>query len=137
MQRLSLRAGFGGRLAWFAGGLLRPRFGILFDSKPPGCVQGARENVFAGSGEANVGHSHAAPTSVDGQEDVGQFLDEGCLLLGRDHQISIAELGRSERGENAAADTEIGLAHVRALFGAFEAESDTAEIGYLHCVPPV
>ena len=79
-----------------------------------------------------MGHAHAAPAAVDGEEDFGEIFDEGGLLFEGEHEIAVALGGGSESGEDSAADAEVGLAHVGGFSGAFEAEGDAAEVVGVH-----
>jgi hypothetical protein len=65
---------------------------------------------------------------VDGQEYLGLVGEEAGLNLGGEHEVAVALALRGERGEDAAANAEVGRAHVGALFCAFEAEGDAAEV---------
>ena len=62
-----------------------------------------------------------APAAFYGDEDFGEFFDEGGLLLGGEHEVAVALFGGGEGGENAVAYAEVGAAHVGGFFGAFEA----------------
>lgn len=77
-------------------------------------------------------HTHASPAAGDGQKNLRRLADEVCLLLWREHQVSIALRLRRERGENPAAHAEVSRAHVRALFGALKAQSDAAKVCSCH-----
>ena len=76
--------------------------------------------------------AHPAPASGDRDKDVRQLPDKGRLVLGREHEISVAPGDRGERREDAAADTEIDSAHVRAFFRALKTERDVLEVGGGH-----
>ena len=67
-----------------------------------------------------MSHSLPPPSAGDGNENVGQFLDECRLLLRRQHQVAVALGYRRERRKNSAANPEVGVAHVRAFFRTFE-----------------
>lgn len=79
-----------------------------------------------------MGHAHASPTTMDGQENIGEFADKGGLLFGSEHEIAVAEMFGSESSEDPAADAEIGLTHVGAFFSAFEAKSNAAKVVAVH-----
>lgn len=64
-------------------------------------------------------YSHPSPSTRHGHENVWQFLDKHRLLLGGEHEISIALALGTKRGKYLAAHTEIGAPHVRTLFDAF------------------
>ncbi len=51
--------------------------------------------------------AHSSPTTWNGQEDFGSFLDKSCLLLRGEHQVSKAFALRGERGKDSAADTKV------------------------------
>jgi len=134
VNRLALFAGLicAGRLRLFCSWGVPCGFGVLVYAELPGGMESAGEDVFAGSGEPNVGHAYATPTAGNGEEDFGEFSDEGLLLLESEHEIAVALLGGSEGGEDAAADAEVGLAPMGGLFGSGKAEGDTAEIANIH-----
>src|SRR5262249_31769212 len=90
------------------------------------------EYVFGGFGEANVGRAHAAPATVDGKEYVGHVGDEGGLLLGVEHEVTVAEFDGSESCEDAAANSEVYGSHVGAFLGACQAQSDAAKVLCIH-----
>src|SRR5271157_1259042 len=81
-------------------------------------------------------HSHSSPSTSDGNEDLGQFLDERSLLLRRELQVPVALVRRCERRKNFAADPEVRAAHVRTLFRPLEAQGDPSEIVCVHRVLP-
>ena len=81
-------------------------------------LQGAEDDVFVCEGEVDVCGSASSPTTGYGDEDFGEFFDEGGLLFGGDHDVAVAEFGGGERGEDATADAEVGGAHVGGFFGA-------------------
>ena len=115
-------------------GFLSSGLCVFLDTQFPGSVEGAGENIFVRSGEADMSSTHASPAAVNGEEDFGEFLDEGGLLLGREHEVAIALLGGSESRKDAASDAEVGATHVGTFFGAFEAKGDAAEVGDVHVV---
>jgi hypothetical protein len=53
-------------------------------------------------------------------------------LFKRQFEVSEALAFRGKNREDFPTNTEIGLAHVRAFFGSFEAESDAADIFCSH-----
>ena len=102
--------------------------GVFGEAEIVGGAEGSGEDVFGGGGEADVSGAVAAPASVDGEEDVGEFVDEGLLLGGVEHEVAEAFADVSEGGEDAAADAEVDGAHVGGLFGAGEGECDADEV---------
>src|SRR5215469_19792 len=72
---------------------------------------------------------------MDGKEHLRQVFNKRGLLLRSELHVSIALGLRGERGKNLAAYAEVGLAHVRALFDAFEAQSNAAEVVGVHRAP--
>jgi len=87
-----------------------------------GDSEGAEDNVFVGNGEVHVCGATAPPTAGNGNKDFGEIFDKGGLLFRGDHDVAVAEFGGGERGKDAAADAEVGGAHVGAFFGAEEGE---------------
>ncbi len=79
-----------------------------------------------------MGCAVAAPAAFYGDEDFGQFFDEGGLLLWGDHDVAVALFYGGQGGENSIADAEVGVAHVGGFFGALEAEGDAAEVVDVH-----
>lgn len=69
-----------------------------------------------------------APTTVYREENAGELLDESGLLLGIQHEVAVAFRGVGKGGEDAATNTKIGAAHVRAFLGAREAKRYTAKV---------
>src|SRR5581483_1911321 len=94
---------------------------ILLHSVFPRCAECPSKHILTGLREADVRRSRAAPATVDRQEDVGHLADEVSLLLRGEHQVSVSLLLRGESGEDSASNAEIGGAHMRAFFRAFEA----------------
>lgn len=90
------------------------------------------KDVFGGGSETDVGRAHAAPSAMNGEEDIGCFGDEVGLLPGREHEVSVTERFGGESGKDFAADAEVGRAHVRAFFGSVEAEGDAAKVSGSH-----
>lgn len=97
-----------------------------------GGLECAEDDVFVRDGDVYVRCAASSPASGDGDEDLGEFFDEGGLLFGGDHDVAVAEFGGGEGGEDAAADAEVGGAHVGAFFGAGEGEGETAEVLDVH-----
>ena len=97
-----------------------------------GGLEGAEDDVFVGNSEVHVCGATAAPTTGNGDEDFGELFDKGGLLFRVDHDVAVAEFGGGERGKDAAADAEVGGAHVGAFFGAGEGEGYAAEIVDVH-----
>ena len=95
-------------------------------------MQRAGKRVLAGSGKPDMRCAAFAPAAVHGEEDFWRVRDECRLLLRCKHQVAVALLRVGESGEDAAADTEVGCAHVRAFFCAFKPESDAAKVGWGH-----
>ena len=104
------------------------RLGILVKAEIVGGPEGAREDVFAGFGENDVGAALLAPAAGDGEEDFGEILDEKLLLLRREHEVAVAFLDMGQCGEDVATDAEIGCAEVGPLFGLGEAERNAREV---------
>jgi hypothetical protein len=75
-----------------------------------------------------MGPTGAAPSAVDREEGRRAFGDEFRLLFGAELQIAVAFLLGCQRGEDPAADAEVGVAHVGAFFNSLQAESDTAKV---------
>ncbi len=97
-----------------------------------GGLEGSGEDVFGGGGEPDVGHARAAPATGDGEENFGEFVDEGLLLVESEFEIAVALSGVGERGEDVAVYAEVGITHVRGFFGIGEAEGDAAEVADVH-----
>jgi hypothetical protein len=126
---------FAGAERWFVSWGFSRRLGgfAVFDgAELIGGLQGAGQDVLGGGGETDMSHAHAAPAAGNGEKDIGEFFDEGFLLLKGEHQVSVALFGGGEGGKDAAADTEIWLAHMRGFFSAREAESDATEVVEVH-----
>src|SRR5713226_5919304 len=79
-----------------------------------------------------MGHSHAPPSTRDGNEDFGEFLDKRLLLLKREHQVAVALVCRGKRRKDSAAHAEVRIAHVRTLFGTLKAKGNPPEVVYVH-----
>ena len=77
-------------------------------------------------------HSHSPPSASDGNENLGQFLDERRLLLLREHQVTVALLRRCERRKDSAANPEVRTPHVGTLFDTLKAKGDPSEIVCVH-----
>lgn len=99
-----------------------------------GGLESAGEDIFVGFGQNDVRGTMFAPTSVDGEENFGEILDEQSLLHGIEHQIAVAFVDVGESGEDVTADAKVGSAEVRAFFGVGEAEGDAAEVRRIHGV---
>jgi len=69
---------------------------------------------------------------MNGQENFRQFRNEVRLEFRGKHQVTVTFVLRGEGGEDPALHPEVSCSHVRAFLGAFEAESDPAEIGCVH-----
>src|SRR5271166_158078 len=52
-------------------------------------------------------HSHSSPSACDRNENLGEFLDERCLLLQREHQVAVALFRRCKCCKNSAANPEV------------------------------
>jgi hypothetical protein len=110
----------------------RSRGGILVDAQLPGSVQSAGQDVTIRLGQANVGSTHPAPAAGDWNEQIGRLTHELRLDLRCERQVSETVFDGSQSGENATAHPEVRRTHMRALFGAIEAQSDTTKIGSGH-----
>jgi hypothetical protein len=75
-----------------------------------------------------VGAAHASPTAGDGEKDLGEVGKEELLLFGSEHEVAVVLGLRGESGEDAAADAEVGVAHVGAFFGARKGEGESAKV---------
>src|SRR5580704_1238942 len=75
----------------------------------------------------NEGHAAAAPPAVDRGKAVRPLGNEGLLLLWSEFEYAGSFVLIGERGEDAVVEAEVGMAHVGALGGSFEAESQLAE----------
>src|ERR1035438_10365757 len=69
------------------------RFAIFFDPQSPRRMYGPGPNIFFYASQPNVGHAHPSPATRNRKKNVRKFLDERCLLLGRQHKIAIVLLG--------------------------------------------
>ena len=94
-------------------------------------LEGAGHDGFVGLVEVDVGHAHAAPSSLDGGEDVGLVGDEGGLLFEGEFEDSAAFVLRGEGGEDLVVEAEVGVIHVGAFDGSGELEGEAAEEGYV------
>src|SRR5271166_3509874 len=77
-------------------------------------------------------HSHSSPSACDRNENLGEFLDERCLLLPREHQVAVALFHRRKRCKNSAANPEVRTPHVGTLFDTLKAKGDPSEIVCVH-----
>ena len=93
-----------------------------------GSLQCAEDDVFVRDCEIDVCGAAASPTAGYGDEDFGEFFDEGGLLFGSDHDVAIAEFRGGEGRENTSADAEVGGAHMGALLDAGEGKGETTEV---------
>jgi len=84
-----------------------------------------------------VSHPASSPAAGNWKENFRQLADKVSLLLERELYIAVALFLRSERGKNFSADAKVGRSHVRAFFGALEAQSDPPEIRHVHCSPGI
>lgn len=107
-------------------------FGVFLETEAVGGLEGAGEDVLVGFGEDDVRGAVFAPATVDGQENFGKILDEELLLLGIEHEVAVAFFDVGKRGEDVAADAEVGGAEVGALLGVRETQSDAAEVSGIH-----
>ena len=80
------------------------------------------------SGEEDVSTAFAAPGSVDGPESGGIGCDEFLLLDGSEFDHGELFVGVGKSGEDFSCDAEVGMTHVLALFGLWEAKGDAAEV---------
>lgn len=60
---------------------------------------------------------------------LGKIGEKGPLLLGREHESGLSAGDIGESGEDPAVESEVGGAHMRALDGSRESESELAEAG--------
>jgi len=79
----------------------------------------------------DVGHSHAAPASLDGREDVGLVGYKGGLLFEGEFEDSVAFFLAGQGGEDLVVEAEVGVVHVGAFDGSGELEGQAAEKGYV------
>ena len=98
------------------------------DAESVGGLESAGEDVFVGFGQDDVSGAHAAPSAVNGEKNVREILDERLLLLRVEHEVAVALFHVSERGEDVAADAEVGGTEVGAFFGVGERLCDAAEV---------
>ena len=77
-------------------------------------------------------HTHAAPAAGNRHKNIRLFGNEVSLLVGGKHQVAETLSLRRERREDSSADAEIRRTHMRALFGSFEAEGDSAKVCGVH-----
>lgn len=91
---------------------LRAGLGVSFDTQLPRGAQGAFKYVFVRFRQPDMRRSHAAPSTVNGKKNIWEFSDESGLLLGREHQVSVALCLRSKRRKDPAAHAEIRMAHM-------------------------
>jgi len=105
---------------------------VLLKAEFIGGRECAGKGGFVGDGEADVGGAVASPAAFDGEEDVGGVGEEEGLLFRGEHEVAEAFFDGGEGGEDAAADAEVGCAHVGGFFGAGEGEGDAAEVGWGH-----
>lgn len=96
----------------------------------PGGEDGFFEGALGGFGEEDMRAACTAPGSVDRSERGGMGCDEIFLLDGSEFDHGELFVGISEGGEDFSGDAEVGVVHVLALFGLWEAEGDAAEIGW-------
>jgi hypothetical protein len=89
--------------------------------------EGAGHDGLVGFAEADVGHAHAAPSSLDGREDAGLVGDKGRLLVEREFEDSITSFFAGEGGEDLVVEAEVRVVHVRTLDGSGELEGETAK----------
>jgi len=73
-----------------------------------------------------------SPPTGNRDEDIRNLCNKRRLLLGPQHQVSIALFDRRKGCENSSADTEIHCTKVRTFFDAFEAKRETMKISGIH-----
>ena len=95
-----------------------------------GSLESACHDGFVGLIELDVGHAHAAPSSLNRGEDVGLVGYEGGLLVECEFEDSEAIFLAGEGGEDLVVEAEVGVVHVRALDGSRELEGEAAEESY-------
>ena len=71
--------------------------------------ESAGHDGLVGLAEADVGHAHAAPSSLDGRKDVGLVRDEGLLLFDGDLEDTEASFLTGEGCEDAVVEAEVGV----------------------------
>jgi len=107
-------------------------FGVFLETEAVGGLEGAGQDIFISFGEDDVRGAHASPTAGDRKKHFGEILDEEPLLLGIEHEVAVAFFDVGKRGEDVAADAEVGGAEVGALLGVRETQSDAAEVSGIH-----
>jgi len=73
-----------------------------------GGLEGAGHDGLVGLVEAEEGHAHASPSSVDRREDVGLVGYEGALLIECQFEDSAALFLGGEGGEDLVVEAEVG-----------------------------
>ena len=96
----------------------------------PGGEDGFFEGALVRFGEEDAGATFATPGAVAWPEYRWVRFDEIFLLDGSEFDHGKLLIGIGEGGEDFSGDAEVGMVHVFALFGFWEAESDAAEVGW-------
>ena len=81
-----------------------------------GSLQCAEDDVLVRGCEIDVCGAAASPPAGYGDEDFGEFFDEGGLLFGSDHDVAIAEFRGGEGCENTSAKTPKSRNTLKKLF---------------------
>src|SRR6266700_3557269 len=84
----------------------------------------------------DAGGATLSPSAFYRNEYVGMIFGEIVLVFGGELDHAAGFVGIAKRGEDFSGDAEVGVAHVRALFGFGEGEGDLAEVFDGHGRPP-
>src|SRR3954451_13780386 len=104
------------------------RFVILLHSQIPGELEPFEQLLRGRLRQADVRRAHSAPTAGDGEEHFRSLGDKRLLQLGGQHQVPEPEMLMGKSRKDAAADAEVGVAHVGALLGADKAKGEVSKI---------
>ena len=89
--------------------------------------EGAGHDGLVGLAEADVGHAHASPSSLDRGEDVGLIGEEGGLLFEGEFEDSASFFLAREGGEDLVVEAEVRVVHVRTLDCSGDLEGEAAK----------
>ena len=110
---------------------------VLINSQFPRRSECTRQYILARRRQANMRVSHLSPAARNRQENLGCLLHKPCLLLQREHQISVALCLRRERSKFPTPYTKSRQSRVRVLFHAFQAQGNPAKICCGHVAIPI
>src|SRR5262249_24073151 len=103
-------------------------------ARRPRCPETAAQHALIHNGGPDMVRSMPDHPAMEGHDHLGKLRHKHCLLLRRQHQVSVTLLLVRQRRKNPPAHPEVHSPHVRALLRSLQAQRNPPKVLRIHAI---